>query len=36
MQALLDAGKQSEVEENANTAKLVFNHMSFSTTGLKD
>jgi hypothetical protein len=36
MQALLDAGKHSDVEENAKIAKFVFSYMSFSTTRLKD
>jgi hypothetical protein len=30
MQALLDAGRHNDVEENAKIAKIVFNHMSFS------
>jgi len=30
MQALLDAGRHNDVEENVVITKLVFNHMSFS------
>jgi hypothetical protein len=36
LQALLDAGRHSGVEGDAQIAKFVFKPMSFSTTRLKD